>query len=273
MHIDIAATPSATNEIVYGGSYRITIAAYGEFNDNGSPREIGLGSSTVSFTIPESEEPYVGITSGKDSDLIYFRVTINDPSHVIDDDKYDIQLVDSNQHVVASQTDVDATVINRRFSFNGERYGLVNGNTYTFRVITKHDYTNTRQNIVTKYKTRNIQFGSSIDLGTVFLSKNADNPELFDLVFSDSYRLTSIERVTYSVSSINTGFYISRSGNFDVRYDNDLDLYIYTVDLTGVELELNNAYLFTFNFYASNELVNETELDYYNGGGSNEATP
>ena len=273
MHIELSAAPSITNELVYGGSYRINIAAYGEFNNGGSSSEIALGSSMVSFEIPESEDPYVGITSGKDSDLIYFRVTINDDSHVIEGDKYDIQLVDSNQHVIASQTDIDSTVINRRFSFNGDTYGLVNGNTYTFRVITKHDYTNTRQNIVTKYKTRSIQYGSSVDLGTVFLSKNADNPELFDLIFSDSYRLTSIERITYSVSSINTGFYISKTGNFDVRYDSDLDLYIYTIDLTNVELDPNNVYLFTFNFYKGNELVSETEIDYYNGGGTNEATP
>ena len=86
------------------------------------------------------------------------------------------------------------------------------------------------------------------------------------MIFSDSYRLTEIDRISYSVSSINTGFYYSNSSDFDVRYDSNLNLYIYTINLQGVTLAEDNVYLFTFNFYDSNSLVQEVEIDYYNGG-------
>ena len=86
------------------------------------------------------------------------------------------------------------------------------------------------------------------------------------MIFSDSYRLTEIDTISYSVSSINTGFYYSGSGNFNVRYDSNLNLYIYTVDLQGVSLAEDNVYLFTFNFYENSNLVTEVEIDYYNGG-------
>ena len=92
------------------------------------------------------------------------------------------------------------------------------------------------------------------------------------MIFSDSYRLTTVNRISYSISSINTGFYITRTGNFDVRYDNNLDIYIYTINLGDVDLDDNDVYLFTFNFFTDNELVAETEIDYYNGG-SDETTP
>ena len=266
MHIEISATPSNSNEIVYGGQYKIVIKSFGEYTSNGQTNELNLGESEKEFTIPNYEMPYVGITAGKSEDTIYFRVTITDVSHIIDGDKYEVRLLDSNNQVVASQNNISVNAINKKFSFSASEHNLVNGEIYTFDVIIKNDYTNTRENLVAVHKKRNIQYGSTIDLGTVVLSENNSQSNSFDLIFSDSYRLTEIDTISYSVSSINTGFYYSGSGNFNVRYDSNLNLYIYTVDLQGVSLAEDNVYLFTFNFYENSNLVTEVEIDYYNGG-------
>ena len=272
MHLEVNAAPSADNELVYGGEYQLIISAYGEYSADGETREINLGSKTTSFEIPNYKEPYVGISAGKSEDTIYFRITINDVSHVIDNDVYDIRLLDSEHNVVASQSNISVRSINRRFEFDGETYGLINGEPYTIDVITRNDYTNTRANLVVTHKLKSIQFGSSIDLGTVVLSENKSLENGFDLIFSDSYRLTDVKRISYSVSSVNTGFYITKSGNFNVRYDSSLGLYIYLIDLSDVELEPDNVYLFTFNFYDEDGLLAATtEIDYYNGGQDEEA--
>ena len=264
MHIDINATPSSNNEIVYGGQYKIVIKSFGEYTSNGVTNELNLGESEHEFTIPNYKTPYVGITSGKSEDTIYFRVTITDTSHVIDGDKYEVRLLDSNNNVIATESNISTSSINKKFSFSASEHGLVNGQTYTFDVIIKNDYTNRRQNLVTIHKKRSMQYGSSIDLGTVVLSANSSSS--FDLIFSDSYKLTSIDKVTYSISSINTGFYVSNTSDFNVRYEPSSNLYIYTINLQDVSLTGDNVYLFTFNFYENDNLVTEVEIDYYNGG-------
>lgn len=266
MHLEISAAPTNNNQIVYGGQYKMVIKSFGEYTSNGHTYELNLGENETEFTIPNCEAPYVGIISGKTEDTIYFRVTITDVSHVIDNDKYSVRLLDSNNNVIATESNISVNAINRKFSFSASEHNLVSGEIYTFDVITKNDYTNTRENLVTTHKHRSIQYGSSIDLGTVVLSANNSSGNSFDLIFSDSYKLTSIDTVSYSISSINSGFYYSGSGSFDVRYDSNLNLYIYTINIQGDPLAVDDVYLFTFNFYENNSLVNGVEIDYYNGG-------
>ena len=270
MHLQVNASPNANNEIVYGGEYMLNIKAYGEYTLNGQQIELKLGDNDTMFTIDDYEKPYVGISSGKSEGQIYFRVTITDPSHVISRDVYDVKLLDSNNNVVASSNNISVNTINRRFVYSSDNYDLINGEIYTFDVTTRNDYNNTGQNLTVSHKRRSIQFGSEIDLGTVVFSGNDNNS--FDLVFSDSYRLTEIDHVSYSISSVTTGFYTSGSTSFNVRYDSNNNLYTYTIDLSTIEFASNNVYLFTFNFYDNNNLVNEIEFDYYNGG-SDEETP
>lgn len=270
MHLDISANPSPSNPFVYGGRYKINIKAFGSYILNGERIELSLGEKDAIFTIEECESPYVGISYGKTEGSIYFRVTITDNSHIISNDKYDIQLRDSNGNVVAQQSNIDVSEINRRFTFSDSSYNLVNGEYYTFDVITKNDLMNTKQNLQILHKTKRVQFGSSIDLGTVVLSENNLESNTFNLVFSDSYKLTDIDRISYSVSSVTTGFYVSNTETFTIRYDNNLNLYIYTFNLPDVELNGDNVYLFTFNFYDNTELVSEIEFDYYNGGSDEE---
>ena len=273
MHLEISASPSLANEIVYSGKYRLVISAYGEYTSNGEVHGLSLGSNSKNFEVPKYEQPHIGITAGKSEGEIYFRVTITDKSHVINNDVYSVRLLDSNNNVVAGTDGVSVRLINKKFTFDEETYNLVNGEVYTFDVSINNDYTNTKQNLVPVHKSRKIQYGSAIDLGTVVLYENKTTPNAFDLIFSDSYRLTSIDSVTYSISSITTGFYISNSGAFNVRYDSARNIYIYSFNLEDTVFDENDVYLFTFNFYQDGTLVNEAEFDYYVGGDSDETTP
>ena len=227
---------------------------YGQFSNNTERKAL------VTMYIPEIDDyvsPYVGISSGKDEGSIYFRVTINDPSHVIVNDRYDVRLLNSNNEVVAQMNNISDSLINRRFTFTGED------------VVTRNDYENTGQRMAVIHKTKRTQYGTNVDLGTVVLSENKTEENSFDLIFSDSYRLTSITNVSYSISSVTTGFYVSGTTNFNVRYDPNTKLYTYTINLGEASFLNDNVYLFTFNFYENDVLVNEAEFDYYYGG-SNE---
>lgn len=267
MVVEIDASPNAQQEIAYGKEYKIRIIPVGKYIVDGVEQEIELGTKEYEFKIDNYKTPYVGISTGKTDTSIYYRVTVTDNSNVIKDGLYDVRLLDSQGNELSVQRNISKNLVNKRFVFSKSQYHLVNEEVYTLVVSIGLDEESNGQVSRVIDKSKDIQFGDSLELGTVALNEKNDEDNSIEVVFSDSYRLDTVSRISYTIASVSTGFYYTGSGDFVTRYDSATDLYYYNLQLGDTVLEDNTLYLVTLNFYnRNNTLLKSTELDYYVGG-------
>lgn len=265
MTLEIDASPGKNPEIVYGGEYKIIIKPVGYYeNENGEKLELDLGTVSHTFTIDESQQPYIGISSGKSSNMIYFRVSVSDPDYIIVNGTYDLVLVDEDGLIIAELKKQSISKINKRYEFKGSDYELIEGKTYTLIVTAKTDTKNSNTNFETRRLQKSIIYGDYVDLGTVTTTRNVDDPLSIDVIFSDSYKLTMVDTVQYTITSNSTDFYLSNTTEFIVRYDADKGLYYFTIPISNSASYLeNHMYNIGMNFYSKNKLVTQTETSYY----------
>ena len=268
MTFSIDASPGNEYGFAYGKNYRIDITPIGHYEDeNGNNVEINLGTKSQEFTLKDFEEPYIGISSSKTSDTISFKVSVDDNTKVLRNDKYNVKLMTSNYEVISVENNVDANVINKTFTYSKNDYNLVEGDVYIFVVTLELDYKNTNSNFTEITQTKNIRFGDSVNLGSVSASKNADNNYAIDIIFADSYKLDSINKISYTVSSTAVSYFSTGSGDFTVRYDTNSNLYTYTMKVLEDEnFKSKVMYTITMNFYTDSQLVAQEEISYYYGG-------
>ena len=227
-------------------------------------KSINSGDACV-VEMNETNVPY--ISTGKTDTSIYYRVTVTDNSNVIKDGLYDVKLLDSQGNELSVQRNISKNLVNKRFVFSKSQYHLVNEEVYTLVVYVGLDEESNGQVSRVIDKSKDIQFGDSLELGTVALNEKNDEDNTIEVVFSDSYRLDTVSRISYTIASVSTGFYYTGSGDFVTRYDSATDLYYYNLQLGDTVLEDNTLYLVTLNFYnRNNTLLKSTELDYYVGG-------
>lgn len=264
MTLSIDAAPGRNLEIVYGGSYRIIIKPVGYYEDeDGVRRELDLGTVSHDFTLTESQQPYIGVSSGKASRLIYFRVSVSDPDYIIVNGTYDVKLVDSEDNIIAELSRQSISTINRRFDFSKDDYDLKDGEVYKFILTAKIDTKNTNSGFETRTLEKSIKYGETVELGTITTTKNADDPINIDVIFADSYKLTTINTVQYTISSA-SGFYLSNTTDFITRYDSEKSLYYFTIPITDTtNYTENNMYSIGMNFYTGNRLVTQADINYY----------
>jgi hypothetical protein len=264
MTLTIDATPGVNKEIVYGGDYRIYIKPIGHYDTEDGRVEIDLGEVYYDFHIEASQQPIVGITSGKTASSIYFKVSISDPDFIIEDGLYDIKLVDEYYNVIAEINDQPIDTINKRFTFTNANYNLQTDRTYTFVVSVNLNETNDGVTFNQLQSKKAIIYGDTLNLGIVTTAKNVNNPFAVDIIFAESYKLTTVTSVQYTITNASTDFYLSKKEDFVVRYDAVKMLYYYTINLEGVAgLVDNDMYTIGMNFYDGTKLIGQTEVTYY----------
>ena len=266
MHISIPIVLDENNVIRYGEEYALKISPIAKIVEDGVDEELDLGTVTEEFKIDNYIEPYIGISSGRNVEALYFRVSIVDYNYLIVDGVYDIELVDENGVVVVSKENLSINDINKRFTFKYAEYNLDNLMSYRFFVRARIDRTMTHSNFSLIEKSKSINTGSSVNLGTVTLSQNGSESNVIDVIFSDSYQLNKIDKISYTVVSANSGYYYSNTSNFSVRYNSEKDLYYYTIYLDEEGFDSNSVYIVGLNFYDNNTLIDNIEIDYYSGG-------
>ena len=264
MTLSIDATPGVNKEILYGGEYRIYIKPIGHYETDEGRVEIDLGQVYYDFSIDTSQQPIVGITSGKTATSIYFRVSISDPDFIIEDSLYDVKLVDEYMNIIAEIKDQPISTINKRFTFTNANYNLYTDRTYSFIVTVKLNSNNDGSTFIEKQEKKSIIFGDTLNLGIVTTARNNTNPLGIDIIFAESYKLTSVTSIQYTITNATTDFYLSKKEDFVVRYDAAKLLYYFTINMEGVnDFVDNDMYTIGMNFYNGTKLIGQTEVTYY----------
>ena len=267
MGFEINANPGNVYEFSYGKTYKIVISPIGSYISNGEEKEVDLGTKEHVFTLDEFIEPYVGISASKTDQSIFFRVSIEDSSKIINKGVYSVKLMDSGYNTIATLNNISANTINKRFDFDASEYGLQDNETYIFVVSFDADYDNSNNDFKNVTKTKSIKYGNTVNIGSLTASRNKDDKYMLDIIFADSYMLTSIDKITYTVSSTTISYFSTGTTDFKLTYNPDGDLYVYKMKVDENDnFTSGNVYTITINFYSKNNLVEQAEISYYYGG-------
>ena len=264
MKVSVPASPGKNPDILYGGEYKMTITPIGYYKTQDGETEINLGTVVFQFTISKPEQPHLGIQSGKTANTIYFKVSISDKDFIIKDSRYTAILRDSQGNEIMRYNNQDIKEINKQFTFDQSAFNLQEHEEYTFIVSVSLDNTNDGQNFTPKSSSRKIRFGDSLNIGNISTTKNFDNPEYIDVVFSDSYKLSTITAIQYSVNNTTTGFFQAEQEDFITRYDSRTGIYYYTIEIENTsDFITNQTYIITMNFLTNDEIVGTAEVTYF----------
>lgn len=267
MSFSVDASPGNEYGFAYNKTYKIVISPIGSYVSDGQEKLIDLGTKEQVFTLIDYVEPYIGISGGKTDSSIFFRVSIDDTTKVISGGTYTAKLMDSSYTVLKTITNISANTINKRFEFSADEYNLQDNTTYVFVVSFDADYKNSGANFKTVSKTRSIKFGSSVNLGSVTASKNKNDPYTLDIIFADSYLLTSLNKISYTVSSTTISYFSTGTDSFSLTYNPSADIYTYQMKVDeNANFKEGNMYTITMNFYTGNNLIVQEEINYYYGG-------
>jgi hypothetical protein len=262
MRVTVAANPNDNTGIRYGDTYMLKTEVYASYTVDGQSVDMILETKENEFVIGEAEQPFIGISSGKTENSIFFRVSIIDSDNLIVDGKYKTVLLDSNGEVVASSYNNSIDEYNKKIVFDIGRYDLIEGETYTFRVVLSTDYNNSGTDFKTISSTRTIKYGANVFLGTITLSPDANSNNGIDMIFTNSYQLNLIDKISYTITNDTKGFVYNATKPFSLRYDLDTDAYYCIIEVDDVQFDPDLLYLVTVNFYIGNELVETAELGY-----------
>ena len=259
MKVEISASPSESANISYGGSYKLQMDIYSNYLVDGVSTSVLIETDEEEFTLGEYEEPFVGISSGKTDDSIFFRVSVVDSSHLIADGTYNAVLQDSKGNIIANFSRQSIDSFNKKFDFNKDKYKLVDGEEYTFIVSVNIDYNNSGANSYNFTSKRSIKCGSDVYLGTITLTPSDSNG--INMVFKDPYQLDLIDKISYTITNDSENVVINATKQFTVHYDKDSDAYYYLIEIEN-DFNPELLYLVTINFYSGNYLVQSAELGY-----------
>lgn len=258
----ISAEPKKGNKILYEGRYRFSIDIKGTYIDpqTGETRPYDYGHFDQIFETPLSQQPYVGITSSKTAgDNMVFKVSISDPDFIIRDGEYTFQLVDETTGKVVETTYPDAngnatdtfkiSEVNKSFTFSGSKY--IVGHEYEFTVYVVTNPSNDGENFVEKNHSKSISFGDIVDVGTITTKEQGGVPSKIGIYFQDTYKITEITYVQYTISAPGVNFTYNRKVPFSASYDRVNNIYKIIIDLTS---QINNLtpdimYTIGMNFY------------------------
>ena len=264
MAVQIPTPPGS--EFIFGDSYKITITPYVDILVDGVRQEVELsGGVEYKFKLKKLSAPYIPITSrvtsdttGLEGSALDFIVNVVDTDRIIPEGKYSIRVLDSGENDVTPESFKNKTYsighINQVYTIDG----LVSGEKYTFYVDYQADLSNTGENYTMRHNsyTANALNKDEIDIGSVSASMNSTVNSMIDMTFTNSYRLTEIDTIRYSIYNADTG--ISQDNEIEfiptARIIGNTSLYIITLPDILTE---TGIYYIQVQFLKDGELVND----------------
>lgn len=258
----IESNPGSVFE--FGKNYKLIIRPIAQIeNEDGTQRELELGIVEHEFKLQELKKPLVGINAARPTnDSINFRITLYDEDRTTQNDEYTIKVLNHRQEDITPEE-----YAGQKFSTN-----LLNNiirleqidptKEYSIEIITLVDYDNDGKDLVEVKKTYTMLpiNSSGISLGKVTTSNNKIQKSKIDLVFNNSYKLTEIDQIRYSIYNIN-GYSISGTQDFiptETIVDGE-SIYTFTIDKS---LREAGRYYMEIQFLKDNEIVETCSLEH-----------
>ena len=260
------------SEFVFGSQYRITITPIVELTLDGVTTEVELEQpGDLTFNLTALHNPYIGISSSVSSDDstsmgsgLDFRVNVYDTDKVIVNGTYRITITDSDGNDITpisyAGRDFSISSYNRVFTVNN----LEQGKTYLFNVIYNSDNINniiSAKEITKTYRATSLN-SEAIDVGSVTSVANSSIKNKIDLNFINSYRLTKIDQIRYSIYNSSDGSSQDNELLFKPEQKKiDNNTIIYSLTLPEL-LPSGGIYYIQIQFINDGVVINESTVEH-----------
>lgn len=258
----IDANPGSIFE--FGKKYKVEITPIAIYTSpNGTTKEIELGTAKQEFELNELNKPIIGVKSSRENDnILNFKITIYDSDRIVENDKYKIRILNSRDEDITPEQ-----YKNKEFSTDDINNTIEIENTdknkeYSIEIITNLDYDNDGQEL-SEYKKTYISAALNkygISIGNITVSVNQTNQQKLDLIFNNSYKLTEIDQIRYSIYNTN-GYAINNMVDFiptQIKEGDDV-FYTFTLDET---LVVTGNYNVELQFLRNGEILDVASLEY-----------
>ena len=214
MNLRLDVSPGKT-DFIFGNSYRLEVIPIVYVTIDGERTEVELDNNggIYDFTLRSLKIPYIGVKGQYTSDytsetnVITFVTNVYDNDRVVVGDSYTIQLLDDEGNDITPEQYVGYVASTRRYNVKYIAPDLEVGRTYRFVVKYTMDIKNNIESAVDKEYTYEINLLSfdEVNVGTITAAANSIYPNRIDLRFANSYRLTAIDTLNYSIYNSEDG--------------------------------------------------------------------
>ena len=241
----------------FGEKYKIKIDTIAVYDNN---RELEISSYEHEFNLASLSEPIVAMKAvRRGNNIIDFKTTIYDQANrVVKDDKYTLAILNDKREDITpenAKVEFSTDLINNTITVNE----IDPTKKYILQVFLNLDLSNDGQNFVQVIKEFELapinEYG--ITLGNVSAVANNDK---VDIIFNESYNLTSIEQVRYTVYNIN-GYAKSGVVEFKPKRVQTGEDFYYTFTIEEY-LEDAGVYYIELQFLKEGKIVESSSLEY-----------
>lgn len=244
--------------------YKIIIRAFTKINDNGTIKEIELEPfESAEYIFSDLRQPYIGISSNRyeNGTKIDFKVNVFDYHRVIYLDTYQVFMYDKDLNDITPDRYKNQYYSTKEYNKKFELDNLVINEEYYIEI----KYLVNLKNDTTSLKEQSKRYSTiamnedGIDIGKVYVTTNLEDNTKATLVFYDSYKLSNITDIRYSIYGGDST--IDNSVEFIPKLQtNDGNSY-YTFELPD-DFQTKGVYYIQLQFLTNNKVVAEEALQY-----------
>ena len=244
--------------------YKIIIRAFTKINDNGTIKEIELEPfESAEYIFSDLRQPYIGISSNRyeNGTKIDFKVNVFDYHRVIYLDTYQVFMYDKDLNDITPDRYKNQYYSTKEYNKKFELDNLVINEEYYIEI----KYLVNLKNDTTSLKEQSKRYSTiamnedGIDIGKVYVTTNLEDNTKATLVFYDSYKLSNITDIRYSIYGGDST--IDNSVEFIPKLQtNDGNSY-YIFELPD-DFQTKGVYYIQLQFLTNNKVVAEEALQY-----------
>jgi hypothetical protein len=245
-------------------TYEIQLKPIARVTIDGISEDISLENENhATFVFNKLSEPYVGISSSVTLDGMDFKVNFFDTSKAVVDDSYTVTFTDDYGRDITPEQYKDvifSTGATKRFSLVD---GLVQGSKYSIEVKYSINILNGESTIAprTKKYSSTLTETDGINLGSMDLMADSNDTSRIRLIFYDSYKLTEIDSIRYSIYASN-GYSLDSEEQFIpiiLTLDEGITYYYYTLSTV---LPSTGQYYLQLQFLRKSKIMVEESAEY-----------
>lgn len=211
MEENVSANPGSI--FTFGTKYKIVITPIAIINDGNSEKEIDLGTKEQEFYLAPLDAPLVAMQGYRQDTVledgtvetgtkVRFTVTMYDDDRIAVNDKYTVKIYNQNHEDITPEEykgEYSTDDVNNEFIIEN----AARDQRYTLEVNFDLDYTNDGEEPFT-HDNKNARTvepinESGISVGNISTTNNATENNKIDLLFYNSYKITEIKTIKYSI--------------------------------------------------------------------------
>ena len=264
---NMTKTIDCTEDVfVSNHDYKVIIKPISIITVNGVSKEVTLETKEVLYTMRSLKKPYISVSTELNYDdlSINFIVKVHDFDNVMIGDNYFINMYDENNINITPASYLNTMYSKSSYGYIFKLSNLVYDKTYKIVVgYSMNLYNDSTHNEESSFTKNAPKFNESgITIGDIFVSTGLPNLNKLNLAFYDSYQLTGIDTVRYSIYHATSGFSVDAEISFiPTLVQNEDGTYYYNFTLPST-ISNNGLYYVQIQFIKDGVVIDEKSLEY-----------